>query len=74
MVNPSVLIHAEPLSDFGESILRAIGVSKSKARLVATSLVASNLRGVDSHGLQLLPFYVAQLESGDASKTADGRV
>jgi LDH2 family malate/lactate/ureidoglycolate dehydrogenase len=74
MANPSVLVHAEPLSDFGESILKAIGVSESKARLVATSLVAANLRGVDSHGLQLLPFYVAQLESGDASKTADGRV
>ena len=70
----NVLIRAEALSGFGEAILKAVNVPESTARLVATSLVAANLRGVDSHGMQLLPFYVEQLEAGDMSKTAGGRV
>jgi LDH2 family malate/lactate/ureidoglycolate dehydrogenase len=74
MSNESVLIPAESLSSLGEGILLAVRVPERKARLVATSLVAANLRGVDSHGIQLLPFYVQQLESGDVSRTADGRV
>src|SRR6266481_5430777 len=70
----NVLIRAEALSGFGEAILKAVNVPESTARLVATSLVAANLRGVDSHGMQLLPFYVEQLEAGDMSRTAGGRV
>src|SRR5438067_2135500 len=70
----NVLIQAEALSGFCEAILKAAGVPDSTANLVATSLVTSNLRGVDSHGVQLLPFYVEQLEAGDMSKMARGHV
>src|SRR6266849_7615268 len=70
----SVLIRAEALSSFAESILAALNVPERKARLVASSLVESNLRGVDSHGVQLLPYYVEQMEAGDMSRTAAGRV
>jgi uncharacterized oxidoreductase len=38
------------------------------------SLVASNLRGVDSHGVQLAPFYLAQLVKGRVDADACGRV
>ena len=41
---------------------------------MAASLVESNLRGVDSHGVQLLPYYVEQIEAGDMIPTADGHV
>jgi LDH2 family malate/lactate/ureidoglycolate dehydrogenase len=68
------MISHEELSRLAESILRAVDVPEHKARLVATSLVAANLRGVDSHGVQMLPYYVEQLEAGDMSKTADGRI
>src|ERR1700681_4640533 len=68
------MIPYEELSRLAESILRAVDVPGHKARLVATSLVAANLRGVDSHGVQMLPYYVEQLEAGDMSKTADGRI
>jgi LDH2 family malate/lactate/ureidoglycolate dehydrogenase len=70
----NVLIRAEALSSFAERILAALNVPERKARLVAESLVEANLRGVDSHGLQLLPYYVEQMEAGDMSKIADGRV
>jgi LDH2 family malate/lactate/ureidoglycolate dehydrogenase len=69
-----MIIRSDELASFAESILRALDVSERKARLVATSLVAANLRGVDSHGVQQLPPYVEQLEAGDMSKTTDGRV
>ncbi len=57
----NVLIRAEALSSFAESILAALNVPERKARLVASSLVEANLRGVDSHGIQLLPYYVEQM-------------
>jgi LDH2 family malate/lactate/ureidoglycolate dehydrogenase len=71
---PNVLIRAEALSSFAQAILEGLKVPERKARLVATSLVESNLRGVDSHGVQLLPYYVEQMEAGDMSKIADGHV
>ena len=45
-----------------------------KADLMAESLVAANLRGVDSHGVHLLPHYVAQLKAGNIDLETDGRV
>ena len=45
-----------------------------RARIGADCLVAANLRGVDSHGIQLLPFYVEQLLAGEVDGKADGRV
>src|SRR5260370_13415533 len=71
---PNILIRAEALSSLAESILAAVDVSAPKARLVAMSLVAASLRGVDSHGVQLLPYYVDQLEAGDMDKAAEGQV
>jgi LDH2 family malate/lactate/ureidoglycolate dehydrogenase len=68
------LISHTQLADFCERILLAAGVPRHKALIVATSLVASNLRGVDSHGIQLLPFYLDQLLAGEMDAHADGRV
>ncbi|HTM48010.1 MAG TPA: Ldh family oxidoreductase [Bryobacteraceae bacterium] len=69
-----ILIQAEALRSFAESILTALQVEGEKARLVAGTLVEANLRGVDSHGVQLLPYYVEQMQAGDLSRTAGGRV
>ncbi|MEO8656899.1 MAG: Ldh family oxidoreductase [Bryobacteraceae bacterium] len=62
------------LKRFIEDLLQAAGVSGPKAALVAGSLIAGNLRGVDSHGVQLLPYYLEQLEAGDMDAAADGHV
>jgi LDH2 family malate/lactate/ureidoglycolate dehydrogenase len=61
MPDPDVLVSAPALTTFAARLLEAVRVSTAKARLVAESLVASNLRGVDSHGLQLLPYYLEQM-------------
>jgi len=68
------LISHFELTGFCERILVAAGVPAHKASITARPLVASNLRGVDSHGIQLLPFYVDQLLAGEMDAQADGRV
>jgi len=54
--------------------LRAARVPEDSAEVVAVSLGASNLRGVDSHGFQLLPFYMRQIADGNMDIQAQGHV
>jgi len=68
------LIPSTTLTSFVENILLAAAVPAHKAAIVATSLVGSNLRGVDSHGVQLLPFYIDQLAAGEVDAETDGEV
>jgi LDH2 family malate/lactate/ureidoglycolate dehydrogenase len=65
---------AEPLTRFAFELLTEAQVPSEKAELVARSLVASNLRGVDSHGLQLLPYYLDQIQMGNIHPEAEGHV
>jgi len=74
MPDRDILVPAGELTPFAAALLDAIGVPHAKSQLVAESLVAANLRGVDSHGLQLLPYYIEQIEWGDMDAKADGRV
>jgi LDH2 family malate/lactate/ureidoglycolate dehydrogenase len=62
------------LTRFAHQLLIAAKVPHAKADLVARSLVAANLRGVDSHGLQLLPFYIEQILQGNIDTHSDGRI
>jgi LDH2 family malate/lactate/ureidoglycolate dehydrogenase len=68
------IVPATELTRFCERILKGAGVPPHKAEITAACLVASNLRGVDSHGIQLLPFYVDQLLAGEMDAQTDGRV
>jgi LDH2 family malate/lactate/ureidoglycolate dehydrogenase len=67
-------IPAGELTRFVEEILQGAGVPADRAKIAADCLVAANLRGVDSHGIQLLPFYVEQLLAGEVDRKAEGRV
>src|SRR5262249_16612074 len=71
---PMPIISASALTDFAERILLAAGVPAHKAAIAATSLVASKLRGVDSHGIQLLSYYLDQLLAGELDPHSDGRI
>jgi LDH2 family malate/lactate/ureidoglycolate dehydrogenase len=68
------LIQAGDLRDFCRRLSLAAGASDAAATLVADSLVASNLRGVDSHGASLLPYYLAQWKSGVVDIHAQGHI
>ena len=50
--------------DYGTRILRSVSVPADHARLVAESLVTSDMWGHPSHGMLRLPWYVARLRSG----------
>jgi LDH2 family malate/lactate/ureidoglycolate dehydrogenase len=73
MKESSICISADSLSRFILAVSHAMGLSPRAARLMADSLVSANLRGVDSHGVHLLPHYVAQLKAGNISVKAEGR-
>lgn len=65
---------AATLEDFAASILTASGVPGRTARLVARTLVAANLRGVDSHGVQLLIWYAEQIEARNVDVHSAGKI
>jgi LDH2 family malate/lactate/ureidoglycolate dehydrogenase len=68
------VISATDLARFAQDILVAAGVPAEKAAVTVSCLVAANLRGVDSHGIQLLPFYIEQLLAGEMDPHTDGCV
>ena len=64
------LVDATRLHDLCSRLLEGVGVNRSDATFTATALVASNLRGVDSHGVALLRYYLEQMEHGDMAPQA----
>lgn len=71
-------MRAEPLHAFVAALWERAGSSEREARLVADHLVGANLAGHDSHGIGMIPNYVAswregQLQlNGHASIVRDG--
>jgi LDH2 family malate/lactate/ureidoglycolate dehydrogenase len=70
----TVTFSAEALRLFCRQLLMTLGTSEPHARVVGDSLVAANLRGVDSHGIQMLLVYIQQLRAGGINVSAAGRV
>lgn len=62
------------LGGFARRLLVSAGVPKASAQLVADSLVDANLRGVDSHGIQLIGSYLTQLRAGGMDPASSGAV
>lgn len=58
------IVPADVLTKFVAEIFVAAKVPGSEARTVAESLVGSNLRGHDSHGVMRVPQYVGFVETG----------
>jgi LDH2 family malate/lactate/ureidoglycolate dehydrogenase len=73
-IPPTVTFAADALVDFSDRLLVALGVPRDRAHTVSVSLVAANLRGVDSHGVQMLVTYIQQLRAGGINFGAVGRV
>lgn len=68
------LIHHEPLTRFAIDLLLAARVPADDADLTARMLVAANLRGIDSHGVHLLSYYLKQIDAGQVRPDRRGRV
>ena len=51
-------ISYENLTIFTEKIFRKVGLDNFSVKSVSLGLCETSLRGVDSHGIRLLPHYV----------------
>ncbi len=69
-----ILVTHDRLRAFAAKLLKAAGVPEDDAALTADSLVAANLRAVDSHGVQLIPPYIAQIRAGNFDPLTKGTV
>jgi LDH2 family malate/lactate/ureidoglycolate dehydrogenase len=57
-------VRLEDLSRFVSAAARAAGADEASSAAVTKVLVGASLRGVDSHGVRLLPHYVRGLKGG----------
>jgi LDH2 family malate/lactate/ureidoglycolate dehydrogenase len=70
----NVKVSAKQAQDFGTRCFEKIGVPKKNAENIADSLVLANLRGVDSHGIIRIPYYVEGIRKGFVKPSSDIRV
>lgn len=59
------------LQSFSSSLLVSNGVPKPDADIISACLVLADLRGVDTHGTQRLPSYIARIRAGTLDPAAD---
>jgi LDH2 family malate/lactate/ureidoglycolate dehydrogenase len=62
--SPEVRIAAAELERFVGAVLAAAGADAGSCEATVRALVGASLRGVDSHGVRLLPHYVKVLQGG----------
>jgi L-lactate dehydrogenase len=65
---------AASLREFAAALFDRLGVDAEKSRAVAEILVEGDLLGHTTHGLALLPAYLAEVEKGSMSKSGEPRV
>ncbi|KAK1767926.1 Malate/L-lactate dehydrogenase [Phialemonium atrogriseum] len=70
----TVRVNPEDARAFVEAVLQANGVSGPNAAITARGLVQADLRGVDSHGINRLPSYVARIRAGVLDPKAEPTV
>jgi LDH2 family malate/lactate/ureidoglycolate dehydrogenase len=63
----TVMARHDHLKTFCTQILQKLGVPSEDAEITAETMVAANLRGVDTHGVLRLPLYAARLKGGAMS-------
>jgi LDH2 family malate/lactate/ureidoglycolate dehydrogenase len=64
----------QPLTQFAENLLVAAKMPRDRASAVASVLVEADLLGHDTHGLELLPGYLAHMETGLMTLTGEPTV
>jgi len=69
-MSQDILVSAMDLRNFGYAALRSVGVASSMYRPVIDGLVETSLRGVDSHGVRLIPHYARAVLVGRIKKNA----
>lgn len=57
-------VDAKDATAFVEAVLTGNGVTKENATIVARCLIAADLRGVDTHGMNRIPSYMERIRQG----------
>lgn len=65
---------AEDLHDLVVAKLQEAGANAEAAKAVADVTVAAELRGISSHGMQMIPIYMERLQAGGIEKGAYPKV
>ncbi len=64
-------IQPDVLQDFATKLLAGGGATDEESQRVGASLVGSNLRGYESHGVMRIPFYVDMVDKGTVVSGAE---
>ena len=64
MTTKSGTVDAKKLTDFATEALQKVGVPEEDARITARILVATDLRGINSHGVRALAGYIGRIKEG----------
>lgn len=59
-----VYIDAEKLENFMTDVFIGLGVPKDDAKIIGNVLIASDLRGIDTHGIQRCKMYYDRIKEG----------
>ena len=70
----NTLVKMEVLDQFMVSLFTANGLSEEDARICSEVLLMADLRGIDSHGVARLPYYIGKLKNGTVKPHPDIRV
>ncbi|KAK4112935.1 Malate/L-lactate dehydrogenase [Canariomyces notabilis] len=71
---PPIRVKHEDAEAFVIELLEASGLSRKSAEIVANGLVQADLRGVESHGINRIPSYLARIRNGVLSPKAEPAV
>ena len=69
-----VRVMMEPLKGFATEVFIKLGMPPEDAETEASELMWANLRGVDSHGVLLIPIYKEWVEKGVMNPRPDIQV
>ncbi len=74
MAGEMIWVPYRQLDEFTESVLTKLGISPEDARTVVEVLSQANLRGVDTHAIDLLPGYVQRIQDGMVNRNPGMKV
>jgi LDH2 family malate/lactate/ureidoglycolate dehydrogenase len=74
MATSEVRVSAAALQEFTKHVFIKVGLPSEDAALEAEVLVWANLRGVDSHGVLRIPWYVERVDRGEMNPRPSIRV
>jgi hydroxycarboxylate dehydrogenase B len=69
-----MILAADALTRFAQSIIAAAGSEGAEAEEVASHLVEANLKGHDSHGVGMIPTYVKNVREGHLKPNRHARL